>query len=209
MRAEQPDKATGRALERIAAAVLAEIERAGLLVVHDQVIPSVTALVAGGPILGSWWSHPRAHDMYNAMELIEDQVANVKLVLGKQTLVAQRLWPELLAIGTARSSWQMDGVPADAVALLGETDAHPQSVHVPPSRRDACSALETRLLVMAGSEHTESGRHAKTIMSWAAWAQTRGVVAVATQPEVAMGAFEHLVIGWPPTRRRLFPWPRA
>ena len=34
-----------------------ELERIGLLLEHDKELPSVTLLVAGEPIRGSWWGH--------------------------------------------------------------------------------------------------------------------------------------------------------
>ena len=50
-----------------AALVLDAVERYGVLLVHDGALDCVTSLVTGGPVAGSWWSHPRANEIYNAL----------------------------------------------------------------------------------------------------------------------------------------------
>lgn len=51
-----------------AVAVITEkVEAEGLLLVHDQRLPSVTALICAEPVFGSWWSHPLANVIYNAL----------------------------------------------------------------------------------------------------------------------------------------------
>ena len=56
-----------------------------------------------------------------ALEASPD-VASVKLVSGKATLVHHPLWPALLAIATARDAWQLDSLSPLARLLLATVD---------------------------------------------------------------------------------------
>ncbi len=76
------------------AAITEAVESEGLLLVHDQRLPSVTALVAGEPVRGSWWAHPLGNVLYNALGELDDRFATRKLVADKLTLVAPRLWAD-------------------------------------------------------------------------------------------------------------------
>ena len=53
-RRRRPGKPSPEALR-----ALKELKRYGLLLVTDARLPSLVALVAGAPVRGSWWSHPR------------------------------------------------------------------------------------------------------------------------------------------------------
>jgi hypothetical protein len=63
-------------------------------------VPSLAEAIAGGPIRGSWWGHPRGKDIYRAAETICDspEVLVCKLVDGKVTYVHRRLWPALVKL---------------------------------------------------------------------------------------------------------------
>ncbi|MDA2934727.1 hypothetical protein MYX82_10350, partial [Acidobacteria bacterium AH-259-D05] len=39
--------------------VFKQLQTWGLLLESDAILPSVSALVAGAPVRGSWWGHPR------------------------------------------------------------------------------------------------------------------------------------------------------
>ena len=60
--------------------------------------PSVAEAVAGEPIRGSWWSHPRSHEIFAVTRAIRDshEVLVCRLVDGKITFVHRRLWPALV-----------------------------------------------------------------------------------------------------------------
>ena len=77
-------------------------------------LPSVAALVAGGPIRGSWWAHPNSHEIYAVVNGLADSpdVLRMRLVGGKVTLVHRRLWPALVRVA--------DRFPAPRVAALHE-----------------------------------------------------------------------------------------
>ena len=63
-------------------------------------VPSLAAAIAGEPIRGSWWGHPRGQEIFEALNRLADHadVAFTRLVDGKVTLVHRRLWPALAAL---------------------------------------------------------------------------------------------------------------
>lgn len=63
-------------------------------------LPNLAEAVAGGPIRGSWWGHPKGRDIYHATEAIcaSRDVLVCKLVGGKVTYVHRRLWPALVRL---------------------------------------------------------------------------------------------------------------
>lgn len=77
-------------------------------------VPNLADLVAGEQIRGSWWSHPRSHDIFVAVNEARDSddVVALRLVRGKVTLVHRRLWPALVRLA--------DRYPASALAALHE-----------------------------------------------------------------------------------------
>lgn len=63
-------------------------------------VPSLAVAIAGGPIRGSWWSHPRSHEIFELTRSIRrrDDVLVCRLVDGKVTFVHRRLWPALVRV---------------------------------------------------------------------------------------------------------------
>ena len=66
-------------------------------------VPSVAEAIAGEPIVGSWWSHPKAQQIFDALSVIDDDtdIRCFKLVDHKITFVHRRLWPALAALAKA------------------------------------------------------------------------------------------------------------
>ncbi len=66
-------------------------------------VPSVAEAIAGEPIVGSWWSHPRAQVIFEALSSIDDadDIRCFKLIDHKVTFVHRRLWPALAALAKA------------------------------------------------------------------------------------------------------------
>ncbi len=154
-------------VERQAARVFRELEHWGLLLQTDPKLPSLVALVAGGPVRGSWWSHPLGHTIFATGEALfaHRDVLLAKLVSGKATWVHRRLWPAVLAAARSREPWQTEGLSAAARSLLDAIDREGQARAAGGVARE----LETRLLVRGEPEHTASGRHAKLLESWDRW----------------------------------------
>jgi len=63
-------------------------------------VPSLAEAVAGEPIRGSWWSHPKGRAIFAALSALDacDDVKSFKLIGGKVTLVHRRLWPALVRL---------------------------------------------------------------------------------------------------------------
>jgi hypothetical protein len=63
-------------------------------------LPNVAELVAGAPIKGSWWGHPKSHAIFNTLASISDSpdVVRTRLVNGKVTLIHRRVWPALVRV---------------------------------------------------------------------------------------------------------------
>ena len=157
------------------------LRRFGVLLETDAHLPSVASLIAGEPVSGSWWSHPSAEKIYITLGEFADHrdVMFTKLLSGKVTLVHRKLWPEIFAIGTAHTPWQLKGLSKSARTLLKMIDqqgsirtdqiAWPKSATAKPG--ESARELEKKLLIHAGQFHTETGAHAKLLESWEAWAQ--------------------------------------
>jgi len=63
-------------------------------------LPNVAELVAGEPIRGSWWGHPRSHAIFEAINRLAESpdVVRTRLVNGRVTLVHRRLWPAVVRV---------------------------------------------------------------------------------------------------------------
>lgn len=161
------------------------LEDYGLLLVADARLPSVTTLVTGERIRGSWWGHPESHAIFAVVEEMEgyEKALQTKLVSGKVTFVHRRLWPALAGAGSARDPWQLDGLSTAEEQLLqavGEagwvrTDELDRRAPLDLGTvREAAKRLETRLLVVSREIHTETGAHARVLESWEAWGRRIG-----------------------------------
>ena len=62
--------------------------------------PRLTDAIVGEVIKGSWWAHPKSHDIYAILGEVtdSDQVLVCRLIDGKITLVHRRLWPPLVRL---------------------------------------------------------------------------------------------------------------
>jgi hypothetical protein len=189
----------------------------GVLLVQDATLPSVTTLVTGAPVRGSWWAHEQAHSIFDVLQELEPETTRARLMLRKQTLIDRRLHPELAAVGGERADWQLQALAAAGAALLSDVDAAGRPVRAdaltvtgPRGRADVVRDLERRLLVATDEIHTESGRHAKVLQSWCVWAATTAVTAPFPDPRAARATFEqalHRVVDDAGLRRSPFPWP--
>lgn len=160
--------------------VLSSLKEFGLLLETDTKLPSVAGQVAGEPIRGSWWAHPRSHQIFAVLQKVADHkdVLSARLISGKVTFVHRKLWPDILSVGTAREAWQLRGLTPAARMLLKMIDQHrelrsdqlewPAKVKsVKPGQ--AARELEKRLLIHTREFHTESGGHAKLLETWGHW----------------------------------------
>ena len=86
-------------------------------------VPSLAEAIAGAPIRGSWWAHPKANTIFLCSRAIRESadVLVCRLVGGKVTYVYRHLWPALV-----RLAQRFD---ADRLAMIEE-------VHTPSGRHE-------------------------------------------------------------------------
>ena len=149
---------------------LAALAEKGLLLKQDKTFPNVVGILTGESLRTSWWSHPEARLIFSVLSELADHpdVLFTKLLCRKDTLVHRSLWPAVLAVGSARDRWQVQGLSVDAKCLLerlGKGGGPVCAVGLPVKE------LERRLLVTTREVHTKSGRHEMALESWQAWSR--------------------------------------
>ena len=75
-------------------------------------VPSLAEAVAGEPIRGSWWGHPKGRDIFRVAEFVcsSPDVLVCKLVDAKVTYVHCRLWPALAKLSSRIGRARLDRV---------------------------------------------------------------------------------------------------
>ena len=63
-------------------------------------VPNLAEAIAGGPIRGGWWGHPKGQEIFRVSESLcaSPEVLVCKLLDGKVTYVHRRLWPALVKL---------------------------------------------------------------------------------------------------------------
>ncbi len=62
-------------------------------------VPSLAQVIAGEPVRGSWWSHPKSHEIFAVTRAVRDSDDVLcRLIDGKITFVHRRLWPALVRV---------------------------------------------------------------------------------------------------------------
>ena len=63
-------------------------------------VPSLAEAIAGGPIRGSWWGHPKGQSIFHATQAVcrSPDVLVCKLIDDKVTYVHRRCWPALVKL---------------------------------------------------------------------------------------------------------------
>ena len=118
-------------------------------------VPNLAAAVAGAPIRGSWWSHPKGKEIFSALSAVADSpdVLCFRLVDGKVTFVHRRLWPAVVRLAKELG-------PARVTAVRQEhtsSGAHrnvltPFPKWVPPGIKSAAEKLsESEARALLGS----------------------------------------------------------
>jgi hypothetical protein len=107
-------------------------------------VPRLADAIAGEPIKGSWWAHPKSHRIFGIFQGIANSpdVLVCRLIDRKVTFVHRRLWPALVRLA--------DRIPPDRLCQVREE--HTPSGHhvsrdipfpawVPPQIFDEARAL--------------------------------------------------------------------
>src|SRR5436189_1413380 len=81
---------------------VAWIKKCGIAVESARAsVPSLAHVVAGAPIRGSCWAHPKGKDIFRLSRVIRrlPDVLVCRLVDGEITFVHRRMWPAFLSLG--------------------------------------------------------------------------------------------------------------
>lgn len=210
-RVNPSDVVQGRERLRIA------VDATGLLLVHDAALPAATSVITGDRLRGSWWGHEKGNLIYAILENLGDDIDYCKLIKGKDTLIARRLWPALIAVGASGQAWQLAGLgPAgrwvlEQVQARGEVGQRELAEgRAIPGLGAVMTDLQKRVLVHGHSEHTEAGLHQKTLKSWPAWQRDRQVAAEDLPlVDAAIATFRDAVRPWGKDVENLLPWGKA
>lgn len=184
--------------------VIAALASHGLLLTQDKVVPSVVGILTGESPSASWWSHPKAHLIFSVLSELRDHpdVLLTKLLFRKDTFVHRSLWPALLAVASARDTWQLRGLSHPAADLLDRIKRGEGAVH---SSGLPVKELLVRLLAVANEIHTESGRHEMDLVSWQAWSNRVHCVPLRSVPD-ARTVIEQAAMALGASSKAL-PWP--
>lgn len=147
-------------------------------------VPSLASEVAGAPVRGSWWGHPKGKSIFRlAGELADhEDVLPMKLAGGKVTFVYRALWPAVFRLATdaARVAAARSRLSAGAARLLRDVEAAGSlrlDRHAGEARLDtkalkrASAELEDAALLLSAQEHGERGAHVTVLRTWADWAE--------------------------------------
>ena len=80
---------------------MAFVQAQGVVLVSGKgAVPRLTEVIVGEPIKGSWWAHPKGHQIFAILQAVTDskEILVCRLVDGKVTLVHRRLWPALVRV---------------------------------------------------------------------------------------------------------------
>jgi len=130
---------------------------------------SLVAEVAGGPVRGSWWGHPKGKVMFRLAESLHDspESTSAKLVDGKVTFLHRALWPALARVVTD-VDWRKSAgyrLSPEAGRLLRVVEKR-GTLRLDGAGLKCRKELESTLFVYSGSVHTEKGSHATVLTSW-------------------------------------------
>jgi hypothetical protein len=70
---------------------------------HER-LRTLTSAIAGEPIRGSWWAHPKSREIFRVLAAVyaSPDVVATRLVDDKITLIQRRLWGALATLAYAR-----------------------------------------------------------------------------------------------------------
>jgi hypothetical protein len=83
------------------AQALAFVQRKGVVLEAGRgPVASLADAVAGQPIHGSWWAHPRSHEIFRLTRAVRGakEICVCRAVGGRITYVHRRLWPALVRV---------------------------------------------------------------------------------------------------------------
>jgi hypothetical protein len=98
---------------------VAFVEQQGIVLESGRgPVPSLAEAIAGEPIRGSWWGHPKARQIFPATRAVRDSadVLVCRLIGGKVTYVHRRLWPALVRLAKRIERSRLDAIREEHTA---------------------------------------------------------------------------------------------
>ena len=91
-------------------------------------VPSLVEVIAGEPVRGNWWSHPKSHEIFAVTRAVRDSddVLVCRLIQGRITFVHRRLWPALV-----RAAGRLSSVRLAQVREVHASSGHHVTTEVP------------------------------------------------------------------------------
>jgi hypothetical protein len=113
-------------------------------------VPSLAEAIAGGPIRGSWWGHPRGREIFRVSEAVSsnDDVLACRLIGGHVTYVHRRVWPALVKLASRFQKTRLAKVSNEHTA----TGAHRSRSIAFPRWVPAETAIEAASMSVAEAE---------------------------------------------------------
>jgi hypothetical protein len=102
-----------------AAEAISFIQKHGVVLASAKgPVPRLTEAIVAEPIKGSWWAHPKSHQIFAVLKTVvdSDEVLVCRLVNGKVTFVHRRLWPALVRVAKRFPSAQIAQVHEEHTA---------------------------------------------------------------------------------------------
>jgi len=122
------------------------VRKHGVVLASGQgAAPKLAEVIAGEPIKGSWWAHPKSHVIFRIFQALGDspEILVSRLVGGKITFVHRRLWPALVRAAAHFSARQLEQAGQEHTASgyhVARNVAFP--IWVPPEVLDQAKLLD-------------------------------------------------------------------
>ena len=132
-------------------AAMSFVRKHGVVLVSGKgPAPRLTEAIAGEPIKGSWWAHPKSHQIFSILQQLGDSpdILVCRFLAGRVTFVHRRLWPALVKLASHFKADQLAQVRQEHTATgkhVSHIVAYPK--WVPPEILE-----EARLLTMQEAE---------------------------------------------------------
>jgi hypothetical protein len=106
--------------------------------------PRLTEAIAGEPIKGSWWAHPKSHQIFAILQQLEDSpdILVCRFLAGRVTFVHRRLWPAIVKLASRFQADQLAQIRQEHTAT-GKHVNHivPYPKWVPPEIKQEAKLL--------------------------------------------------------------------
>ena len=127
-------------------------------------VPNLADAIAGEKVRGSWWKHPRSHEIFAITRAVRDSpdVLVARLVDDHITFVHRRVWPALVRLAPKlrkATLARLQEVHTASGAHRVESEAFPRWVPEDVKREaDALTESEAKALLGVSCSIVEGGR---------------------------------------------------